>query len=130
MHIFQATNAQIHLEDAFTEERRVVLDTPSVVPPVIRNVCQVSHSDQVPQVQPSVINQEIVILGRGMRDLSVRVQKVMKNRDFYAILNAKTRENEVNTNTTEFSIGANQRMQLASRRDSTIDGNAQKGLKV
>jgi hypothetical protein len=130
MHIFQVTNAQIHLEDAFTEERRVVMDTHTVVPPVIRNVYQISHSDRVPQVQPSVINQEIVILGQGIRGLSVRVQKVMKNRDFYATLDAKTKVNEVNTNTMEFSIGANPRVELASRRDSTIDGNALKGLKV
>jgi hypothetical protein len=35
-----------------------------------------------------------------------------------------------NTNITEFSIGANPKVGLASRRVSMIDGNAQKDLPV
>ena len=73
-----------------------------------------------------VINLEVVILELDKPNLSVVVPKDMKNRDFYATLNARTRVIGVNTNTTEFSIGANPRVELASRRDSTIVGNVQK----
>ena len=74
----------------------------------------------------SVINPEVDIQELEKPSLSVVVPKGMKNRGFCAIPNAQTRVIGVNTNTMEFSIGANPRVELASRRDSTIVGNAQK----
>ena len=73
-----------------------------------------------------VINLEVVILELDKPNLSALVPKGMKNRGFYATLNARTKVIRVNTNITEFSIGANPRVELASRRDSTIVGNVQK----
>ena len=124
MHTYQVTNAQIHLNHASSNAPIVVPDIYIGEPRVMKNV-QDSISGRVPRVQPSVINQEIVTPGPGTRSLSVIVQKVMKNRDFYATLNVKTRVIKVNTHTTEFSIGANPRVGLASRRVSTIVGNVQ-----
>jgi len=99
-------------------------------PRVMKNVDLVSLLDLVQLVLLSVINREIGTPGPGTRGLSVLAPKGMKDRDFCAILNAPTRVIRVNTNTMEFSIGANPKVQLASRRDSTIDGYVRKGLKV
>jgi len=129
MHTYQVTNAKIHLKNASSNAPIVVPDIYIGEPRVMKNV-QDSISGRVPRVQPSVINQETVILGPGTRGLSVRVQKVMKNRDFCATLNVKTRVIKVNTNTTEFSIGASPRVELASRRVSTIVGNVRTGGKT
>ena len=73
-----------------------------------------------------MINLEVVILELDKPNLSVVVPKGMKNKDFYATPNARIRASRVSTNTMEFSIGANPRVELASRRDSTIVGNVQK----
>ena len=130
MRTYQVTSHLIHSVRISTDAPIVVPGIDIEEPRVMKNVDLVSLLDLVQLVPLSVINPEIGTPGPGTRGLSVLVPKGMKNKDFCATPNVPTRVIGVNTNTTEFSIGANPKGQLASRRDSTIDVCAQKDLKV
>jgi hypothetical protein len=130
IHTFPVTSPVILLVKVFTRELVAVMDLRIVAQRVTKYVYPILISGRVLWVPHSVIKREVDIREPVMLNHSVHVQRIKKNRGYCATINAQTRETKANTNTTVFSIGANPRVRLASRRVSMIDGSAPRGLTV
>tara|TARA_B110000503_G_scaffold387_1_gene566 strand:- start:1262 stop:1528 length:267 start_codon:yes stop_codon:yes gene_type:complete len=77
-----------------------------------------------------VVVQGVSVSRKKESTIHSNVEMIRLKRMVCATINAQTRETKDNTNTTVFSIGANPRVRLASRRVSMLDGSAPRGLTV